>query len=321
MTMSDMSLKRIIIAGGGSPLVKLVKMVKDAPDYKTIEIAAVFVPEVEIDFFRNSLSNHPSLPVEAISYLERGKFNHHRLLNNCDYLISFNNMFLIDDKVIELFRHGGMNYHAGSLPEYAGSYTYQWAIRNHEKTFASSIHWMEGKADAGPIICKRDFPLSPRETGLSILIKCTNAALEMMTELLRDIDSNRPLPRIPQDLSKRKFYSLNNIKNAGFIDWNSKAEDIESLVRAADFSPMPSPTYEPYTKTRLGVMKVLKASFGKGQHSSKPGTAIHIGEDGIEVATGSARSLLLTSIVIEGRKYTLAKMPDSGLNVGDYFSG
>lgn len=314
-----MSIKRIVFAGGGSPLVKLIKIVNETLNYKNIEIAAVFVSEEEIDFFRHSLSNHSSLPIEAISQIERGKFNHHHALNNCDYLISFNNMFLLDDKVIALMQCGGINYHAGSLPEYAGSYTYQWAIRNDETRFASSIHWIEGKADAGRIICKHEFPVSPNETGLSLLMKCTDVAIEMMKKVFHDIDSNMLLSSIPQDLSQRRFYSIDDIKNSGRIDWNSKAEKIGCLVRAADFSPLPSPTYEPYTETRIGIMKVLKTSLGKHQDSCKPGIVINIGNDGIEVATGSARSLMLTSVVIDGQKYTSTNILKSEIRVGDCF--
>jgi len=316
-----MSLKRIVFTGGGSPLVKLIKIVNKTHDYKQIEIASVFVPEPEIDFFRHSFSDPNPPPIEDISHIERGKFNGHPAINNCDYLVSFNNMFLIEDEVVRLFRYGGINYHAGSLPEYAGSYTYQWAIRNNETRFASSIHWIEGKADAGPIICKREFPVSPHETGLSILMKCTNAAIEMMKEVFHDIDSNKMLPSIPQDLSRRIFYSLNDIKNSGRIDWNSRTEEIERLVRAADFSPLPSPTYEPYTETRTGVMKILKTSPGKPNDSEKPGTVIHIGNDGIEVTTGSATSITLTSIVIDGKKYMPPNILNSGIKVGDHFGG
>lgn len=311
--------KRIVFAGGGSPLLKLIKIVKETQSYNNIEIAAVFVPETETEYFRQSLADYPSIPIVNISHIERNKFKSHHILNNCDYLVSFNNMFLIDDKVIRLFRCGGINYHAGSLPEYAGSYTYQWAIRNKETEFASSIHWIDGKADAGPIICKRYFPLSSTETGLSALMKCTNAAIEMMKELFRDIDLNRTLPSIPQDPSRRRFYTLNEIRNSGRVDWNSNADDIGRLVRAADFSPLSSPTYEPYTETRKGVMKILKISPGKERPFQRPGTVIDIDNKGIEVATGSTQSLILTSVILDGKKYISPHVLKIGLNIGDSF--
>ena len=315
--MNDMSMRRIVFAGGGTPLVKLIKIVNETTNYKSVEVAAIFVPEAEIDFFRHSFLNHPSLPIEAISHIERGKFNGYQALDNCDYLVSFNNMFLIDDKAVGLFRCGGINYHAGSLPEYAGSYTYQWAIRNNETSFASTVHWIEGKADAGPIICTRAFPVSPHETGLSLLMKCTNAAIEMMKEVFHDIDSSRTLLRIPQDLSRRRFYSIRDGINSGRIDWNSKTEKIECLVRAADFSPFPSPTYETYTETRTGIMKVLKTSLGRDQISGSPGTVIYIDNNGIEVTTGSTKSLILTSVVIGGQKFTPPNILKAGIEVGD----
>jgi len=315
--MNDMSLKRIVFAGGGTPLVKLIKMVYETPNYKGVEVAAAFVPETEIDFFRHSFTNQSSLPIETVSHIERGRFNRHHALHNCDYLVSFNNMFLIDDKVVELFRYGGINYHAGSLPEYAGSYTYQWAIRNNETSFASTVHWIEGQADAGPIICKRVFPILPYETGLSLLMKCTDAAIEMMKEVFHDIDSDKPLPKVPQDLSRRGFYSIRDIMNSGRIDWNSKADEIGRLVRAADFFPFPSPTYEPYTETRTGIMKVLKTSLGRDQLYGSPGTVIYIDNNGIEVTAGSMKSLILTSIVIDGQKFRSPNVLKSGIKVGD----
>lgn len=315
--MGNKPLKRIIFAGGGSPLLKVIKLVLQKTHYKNIEVAAIFVPEGEIEYFSQSLPGDSSFPIEKISRIERGRFEDHEALNECDYLISFNNMSLIDDKVIKYLRYGGINYHAGSLPEYAGSYTYQWAIRNNEMRFASSMHWIKGKADSGPIICKRDFPLSSNETGLSILMKCTNAAIDMMTELFHYIDSDKALPSISQDLSKRKFYSLSDIRNSGLIDWNSSADEIGRLVRAADFSPLPSPTYVPYTETKIGTMKVLKTLLGNPQNSSRAGVVIVVDHRGIEVATGCDKSIILTSIILDGKKFIPSNILDSGIKVGD----
>lgn len=314
-----MAEKRIVFVGEGTPLLRAIDV---ALGINNVKIVAIFVPEKEVVFFKQKLVKNRHIGIESVTCIERDKFEQYDGLVNCDYLISFNNMHLIDDRAIQMFRCGGINYHAGSLPEYAGSYTFQWAIRNNESEFASTFHAMEGKTDAGPIIHKRKFAITSSETGLSLLIKSINVAVGMVAEILNSISSGIPLPRIDQDLSRRGFYSMKDILESGCIDWSDDAEGIERLVRAADFSPLPSPTYTPYTTTPLGTMQVLKArvsnnSISEGFKTHRPGTVINVSGAGIEVKTGNDRPLILTTVVINGTKYQLKNILRVEIEPGD----
>jgi len=308
--------RQISFAGNGTPIAKLIDF---ALTLRGIDVKTVFVATDELDFFRRRYGKYPLLSIEDIKHIERGGQKGCDWKTVYDYLISFNNKHLIENDVLSNIRIGGINFHAGALPEYAGSYTYQWAIRNGERTFTSTIHWIEGKTDAGPVICKKEISISPSETGLSLLMKAVDAALELMYIVLKDIGTGRTLPRISQDLSKRRFYSMSKICESGMIEWNKTAEEVERLIRAADFSPLSSPTYEPYTYSPVGVFKVHKAKVGNQSPGFNAGEVVYIDNGCIVVKTGCEKSLVITSLTINDKRFKKGEILKTKLNVGDYF--
>jgi len=310
---------KIAFAGRGLPLVKLIAL---ALTLKKIEVCAVFIPKKELNFFRSKLHEFAELWFEDILHITRDRVKDMNLLKDHDYLISYNNTEIIEPRLIQNLNKGGLNFHAGSLPEYAGSYTYQWAIMNNEPQFAATIHWIEGKTDEGPVILKKEFPVSSKETGISLLMKSVYAAHELMTILLNDIAEDKALLRCDQELSKRKFYSMAAIQTAGLIDWNRSAAEIDRLVRAASFFPLPSPTYEPFTFTRLGKIIIHKAKIDTTQGlNCNPGEVLGIDGGGVTIKTGNNTALLLTSLSIDNHKYTCGNMLASGIKTGDLFYG
>jgi|TARA_B100001964_G_C14228306_1_gene598783 methionyl-tRNA formyltransferase len=314
--MKNLNERQIAFAGNGTPIARLIDF---ALTLKGINVKTVFVATDELDFFRRRYEKHPLLSIEDIKHIEKGVPKGRNWKTVYDYLISFNNKHLIGNDVLRNIRIGGINFHAGALPEYAGSYTYQWAIRNDEHTFTSTIHWIEGKTDSGPVICKKEFPISPSETGLSLLMRSVDAALELMYIVLTGIGTGRVLPRISQDLSKRCFYSMSKICESGMIEWDKTAEEVERLIRAADFSPLSSPTYEPYTYSPVGVLKVHKAKVGSQSPGVNAGEVVYIDNECVVVKTGCEKNLVITSLTINDKRFKKGEILETKLNVGDCF--
>ncbi|MGK5093072.1 formyltransferase family protein [Deltaproteobacteria bacterium TL4] len=214
-----------------------------------------------------------------------------------DWLFSVNSTFIFPASLLAIPLYGALNMHPGKLPEYAGLHTHQWAIRNGEKTFAATLHWMDAKVDAGPIAYLKEFPVSPKDTGLSLFIKCLNAGTELVVKALSEIAQGQSPPQIQQDLSLRKIYYHREALD-GTIPWEASAQQILDFIRAADYSPFQSPTYTPMTRFRDLKLSLQKAKSST-LPSQTPGMVLSVNASGVTVATGQKESLLITKIVVD----------------------
>ena len=162
--------------------------------------------------------------------------------NGFDWLININSKVVLPPEVLALPRVAALNMHPGRLPDYAGLHTHQWALRNGEKTFSITIHFMEKGIDTGDIILQREFEITPRDTGLTLYHKCMREGIRGISDVLRMILSGQDLPRTPQDLSRYRLFRHRDALD-GRIDWSWPAAQIERFVRAGNYMPLTSPTY------------------------------------------------------------------------------
>src|SRR5947207_1135252 len=64
------------------------------------------------------------------------------------WLISMNSTVIIGRAVLERFDGRAVNIHPGRLPDFAGLYAVQWAIRLGESATAATAHFMTETVDA-----------------------------------------------------------------------------------------------------------------------------------------------------------------------------
>ncbi len=180
-------------------------------------------------------------------------------LTPVDWLFSVNSTVILPGEVLEIPRKGSLNIHPGLLPQYAGLHTHQWAIRNREKEFGVTLHWMEKGIDTGDIAFQKKCKLTGKETGLSLYLKCIGEGVELVKKALEYISLDQPIPSTKQDLSLRRLYTAKMAKD-GRIDWNWDYDKLEAFFRAADYGPFESPTYSPYTTLKdkkLYIKKII----------------------------------------------------------------
>ena len=235
-----------------------------------------------------------------------------------DWIFNVNSMVIFTKDILAIPRLGCLNLHMGKLPEYAGLHVHQWAIRNDERIFASTVHWMEEKIDTGPIAYVQEFPVTSQDTGLSLFMKCKSAGEQIVLRALNDIASGKFPPKIAQDLSKRTLYTNKDAEN-GRICWKWSSRQIYNFVRAADYHPLHSPTYTPACTLSDGrTIHILKAKQSS-LSSRQPGEVIAVEKEGIIVGTQDKLSICITKIkddqnmVVEGE--TIAKV--LGCSAGD----
>jgi len=104
-------------------------------------------------------------------------------------------------------RIGCLNIHLGSIPEYRGLYSSFWSRYNGDAEFGVTVHFMNGKLDAGPIVRERRFPVLRDETILSLEQRQIRLIPELLNEALCAVLSDDV--RVHEnDLSRGSYYSV-----------------------------------------------------------------------------------------------------------------
>ena len=150
-----------------------------------------------------------------------------------DVAISVNWKTIIPQRVIDCFRYGIINAHAGDLPRYRGNAVPNWAMLNGEEDIMLTLHAMTSELDAGPILLQRRYPIKAdtrigdiynfiRENYPQMFVEVMDrleAGTVSYQEQLHDPSlSLRCYPRLPRDSE---------------IDWTMPTAQIDRLVRAS----------------------------------------------------------------------------------------
>jgi len=287
---------RIVFIGGFTPMQKILYEFKNIDQLECLGLYTNLGDNAEIEKSVKELN----LDLQDVSVLKTKSGKKHLQNLKPDWVLNINSTVILTKDILNIPRFGCLNLHPGKLPEYAGLYAYQWAIRNDEKNFSVTIHWMEEKIDSGPIAYTQNFPVLPSDTGLSLFMKCMKVGAELSLEVLKDIGSGYMPPRIMQDLSKRKLYTNKDSKN-GNISWLWSSKKICNFIRAVDYSPLSSPTYIPTCVLKDGrQINILKATPMRNV-SRQAGEIVAVVDEGIIVGTCDKLSILITKIQLENK--------------------
>lgn len=202
-----------------------------------------------------------------------------------DWVFNINSMILFGEALLAIPTQGSLNLHCGNLPEYAGKHAHQWAIRRGEEQFGVTLHWMTSHIDGGDIAGIQYFPITARDTGLSLYMKYIKEGIPLVEEVIGKIANGEEVPRKPQDQSKRHYFLDREAQN-GRIPWNSSQEEVLNFFRAADYAPFQSPTYRP-TAHYHGIEIVMAKAKPYDGDPGKSGEILSVEAKGLVVGTGT----------------------------------
>jgi UDP-4-amino-4-deoxy-L-arabinose formyltransferase/UDP-glucuronic acid dehydrogenase (UDP-4-keto-hexauronic acid decarboxylating) len=229
-----------VLIGDDFPAAQTLKLLLEYPN---IQVAMVFSsPQPERSAKVKALAEQNQIPFYNSDLIKKQDGLSLLSIHQFDWLINTNSTVLIPSAILELPRAGALNMHPGLLPGYAGLHTHQWALRNGEQTFGSTIHFIEPRVDVGDIVLQRQFPIKKTDTGLSLFYNCIREGILGMRTVIEDILAEKPLARQKQDLSKYHLYRHRDALD-GRIDWRWSADEVERFVRAGNYAPFHSPTY------------------------------------------------------------------------------
>lgn len=163
-----------------------------------------------------------------------------------DLVLSIDNFQIFGDALLATARGGCINFHNGPIDRYRGVNVPSWAIFNGEAAHGVTWHYMAPAVDSGPIAAERRFPLTGQETALSLTLECVRVGLlafeEDLARILAGEQYPAPAERVPS-------YRRGQLPAGGALSLRSSAAEIDRLLRATDFRPLPNP----FTYARLAT--------------------------------------------------------------------
>ncbi len=122
-----------------------------------------------------------------------------------DLLLSVKCPQLIGAQLRSVARRGSINVHASLLPRYAGRAPHFWALAGAETVTGSTVHYMNGRFDAGDVLVQSPVCIGARDSAFSLLCRLAQAggdAVVMAVDLALRGDAG-----IPQDPARRHYCS------------------------------------------------------------------------------------------------------------------
>ena len=139
--------------------------------------------------------------------------------------------------ILDSARLGAINFHGGLLPEWRGANILNWVLIEGCSTTGVTAHWMTPEIDEGPIILKQTVEIDDIDTALTLANKLKFITQQMFLQILQDAKFEVPFAKIPQDVSKARYFKRRSPED-GLIDWSKSDYDIYNLIRAL-VSPWP----------------------------------------------------------------------------------
>lgn len=207
---------------------------------------------------------------------------------------------ILRSNILTLPRVAIINLHASLLPKYRGAACIQAAIDAGDmESGVTSMHVVRD-LDAGDMIVSKSIPLRADETGGSLHDRLAVLAAEVLSETLEKLTTGNA-PRTVQDLSMVSYIPKLK-RDAGRIDWSSRASAIERRIRAYD--PWPGTFALACEGSAMKRLKIFPPTSSVDT-KLKPGE-IACGSDGLIVGCADG-ALKLTCVQPEGGKRMAAE--------------
>jgi methionyl-tRNA formyltransferase len=225
------------------------------------------------------LAAERGLPVlQPRSLKDPGSLSEFRALSP-DVLVVVAYGLILPPPVLEIPRLGCVNIHASLLPRWRGAAPIQRAILAGDSETGVTIMQMDAGLDTGPMLLKRSCPIGPRENAAELHDRLSRLGADAVVEALPALAAGELVGEQQDD--SRACYARKLEKVEASIDWTRSAEELDRQIRA--FNPWPVA----FTDLDGATMRIWEAEpIPASAAGFSPGTVVHSGRDGIEVAAG-----------------------------------
>lgn len=200
-------------------------------------------------------------------------------------------------RLLAIPRAGCINLHASLLPAYRGAAPIQAAIAAGEDVTGVSTMIMEEGLDSGPVLLQAATPIAEGETAGELSERLARLGADLVLRTLDQLEAGSLTPR-PQD-SSLATYAPRIVKEAGRVDWERGAEELNRLLRA--FTPWPGLSTE-LRERPLKILDAIPLDPPAVTEDGAPGTFLGVVDGRLAVRSGSSSVLGLGRVQRPGRK-------------------
>lgn len=124
------------------------------------------------------------IPAEIVPDMNAPAFHDRLVSSGADILLTFHCDQILSAATIACLPQGGLNVHAGLLPDYRGPVPTIHALLADTPRFGVTIHRLVPRIDAGPVLAQAELDLPPQTTALDAAIRLHDAAVPLVIEVL-----------------------------------------------------------------------------------------------------------------------------------------
>lgn len=201
---------------------------------------------------------------------------------------------LLPQALLDIPRKAIINVHSSLLPQYRGAAPINWAILNGDTETGVTIQYMVSELDAGDILLAKKTAIDPQEDAGQLYERLAELGGEAASEALALLDRGEA-PRTAQVYGPQYQYASMLSREMSPLDWSKPAGALVNQVRG--LIPWPCATTDVAGKR----WKVFRAHVG-GPSGKAPGMILSADKNGIAVACGDGKSLVITELQAEGGK-------------------
>ena len=199
---------------------------------------------------------------------------------------------LLPQALLEIPKRAIINVHSSILPQYRGAAPINWAVLNGDRETGVTIQYMAAELDAGDILLVKKTAIGPEEDAAQLYDRLAVLGGEAASEALALLERGNA-PRTPQVYGPQYQYAAMLNREMSPLNFTRPAQELVNQVRG--LLPWPCATTE-----AAGVRwKVYRAHVGE-ETGKAPGTILSAGREGIAVACGDGRSLVIDELQADG---------------------
>lgn len=222
--------------------------------------------------------------------------------------------YKIPKSVLNVPKHGFINFHYAPLPAFRGSNPLFWMIKNGVQEGGVTIHKMDESFDTGDILLHYPVKMTP-ETNYGLAISQLAATSAALTgNLLQGLLTNSLQP-IKQDHSKAAWYCRPKVEDLE-IRWNAmNALEIRALVNATN--PWNKGAIVRYRGWTFALTEVSISDF-QVPSGTVPGTILTLNEQqGLIISCKSEQAIRVEVFYTEEGFFSGARLKNFGITTGD----
>lgn len=201
---------------------------------------------------------------------------------------------ILPKALLEIPKTAIINVHSSVLPQYRGAAPINWAILNGDEETGVAVQYMVEELDAGDLLLVKHTPIDPEEDASQLYDRLAILGGEAASEALSRLRDGTAA-RTPQVYGEQYQYASMLSREMSPLDFAKPARTLVNQVRG--LIPWPCATTDV-----AGVRwKVFRAQVGE-ETGKAAGTILSADKNGIAVACGDGKSLVITELQADGGK-------------------